>query len=228
MLPLNDIEPNRYSRFSWMTIALIVVNTLILGWELSLSDETLYIVFRIFGFTPALVWARQGAGMISSLTATFLHGDISHLLGNMLFLWVFGRRVEDACGSLRFLVFYLLAGATADLVTALVQPSLPIPGIGASGTIFGVMGAYFVLFPEGRIRTLLLWFGLPAWPKIRAFWFVLYYLVIQIPPAINIYLTGANYGIGYWAHLGGFFACIFIPLFVRPSAFARYLSNVSV
>jgi len=228
MLPLNDTESNRYSFFPFMTLALIVVNTLILVWELYLPEYYLRMVFWIFGFTPSLTWAREGAGMISVLTSTFLHGGIFHLVSNMLFLWVFGRRVEDACGPGRFLVFYLLAGTTASLMTALALPHMEIPGIGASGAIFGVMGAYFVLFPGGRIRTL--WFIsiIPTWPKIRAFWFVLYYLVIQIPPALDSYLNGVEYGTGYWAHLGGFFACIFIPLFLRPEAFARYMSNVSV
>lgn len=228
MLPLNDTESNRYSFFPFITLALIVVNTFILIWELYLPEYYLRMVFWIFGFTPSLTWAREGAGMISVLTSTFLHGGTFHLVSNMLFLWVFGRRVEDACGPGRFLVFYLLAGTTASLMTALALPHMSIPGIGASGAIFGVMGAYFVLFPGGRIRTL--WFIsiIPTWPKIRAFWFVLYYLVIQIPPALDSYLNGVEYGTGYWAHLGGFFACIFIPLFLRPEAFARYMSNVSV
>jgi len=228
MLPLNDTESNRYSFFPFMTLALIAVNTFILIWELYLPEYYLRMVFWIFGFTPSLTWAREGAGMISVITSTFLHGGIFHLVSNMLFLWVFGRRVEDACGPGRFLVFYLLAGTTASLMTALALPHMAIPGIGASGAIFGVMGAYFVLFPGGRIRTL--WFIsiIPTWPKIRAFWFVLYYLIIQIPPALDSYLNGVEYGTGYWAHLGGFFACIFIPLFLRPEAFARYMSNVSV
>lgn len=228
MFPINDSEPNRYSSFPLMTVSLIVVNTFILIWELSLPMPMLRVVFYFFGSTPSFVWAREGAGMISTITSMFLHGGIYHLVGNMLFLWVFGRRVEDACGPMRFLLFYLLAGTSADLMTALAQPHMDIPGIGASGAIFGVMGAYLLLFPGGRIRTI--WFisFIPTWPQIRAFWFVLYYLVIQIPPAIDSYMNGVQYGVGYWAHLGGFFACIFIPLFMKPEAFARYMSNVSV
>jgi membrane associated rhomboid family serine protease len=228
MFPINDTEPNRYSSLPFMTIALIVVNTAILIWELTLPMDELRTLVKTFGMTSSLIWARQGAGIISAITSMFLHGGIMHLVGNMLFLWVFGRRVEDACGSWRFLVYYLLTGSTASLITALTGPNDPIPGIGASGAIFGVMGAYFVLFPAGRIRTL--WFisFIPTWPKIRAFWFVLYYLFIQIPPAVDTYLNGAQYGIGHWAHLGGFFACIFILLFLRPEAFARYMSDVPV
>jgi membrane associated rhomboid family serine protease len=228
MLPLNDTEPNRYSEFPYMTVTLIVINTLILVWELILPMDTLRGVIWTFGITPSLVWARQGAGIISTFTSMFLHGGISHLLGNMLFLWVFGRRVEDACGPGRYLVYYLLAGTTAGLMIALTQPHDTGPTIGASGAIFGVVGAYFVLFPSGHIRTLWIITIIPTWPKIRAFWFVLYYLIIQIPPAIDTYQNGVQYGTAYWAHLGGFFACIFIPLFLRPEAFARYLSDVHV
>jgi membrane associated rhomboid family serine protease len=228
MLPINDTEPNSYSRSPYITMMLIAANTAILIWEMTLPISDLRNVFRTFGSTPSLIWSMQGGGIISSMTCMFLHGGIGHLLGNMLFLWVFGRRVEDACGAGRYLVFYLLAGTTASFITALTQPHESIPGIGASGAIFGVMGAYFVLFPGGRIRTL--WFitFIPTWPKIRAFWFVLYYLLIQIPPAVDTYMNGVQYGTGYWAHLGGFFACIFIPLFMRPEAFARYMSDVPV
>lgn len=228
MLPINDTEPNRYSSLPLMTISLILINTFVLIWELSLPEKDLYLVIRLFGSTPSMIWAREGAGTISTITSMFLHGGIFHLVSNMLFLWVFGRRVEDAFGPWRFLIYYLLAGTSADLVTAIVQPDASIPGIGASGAIFGVMGAYLVLFPGGRIRTILFINIIPTWPKIRAFWFVLYYLLIQIPPAFDSYLHGVQYDVGYWAHIGGFFACIFTLLFLKPEAFARYMSNVAV
>jgi membrane associated rhomboid family serine protease len=231
MIPINDTEPSRYSSFPLVTVILIAINTFVLIWELSLSEKVLRGLFWVFGSSPSLIWAREGGGVITTITSMFLHADIFHLGSNMLFLWVFGRRVEDACGRARFLLFYLLAGTSASLISALVQPNSPIPTIGASGAIFGVMGAYLVLFPTGRIRGL--WFipfiPIPTWPRIRAFWFVFYYLLIQIPPAINIYLTQKNnYGTAYWAHLGGFAVCIFIPLFLRPEAFARYMSDVLV
>ena len=228
MLPINDAEPNRYIRFPYMTLTLIAVNTVILIWELFLPPYALMFVIRVFGSTPSLTWAREGAGIISTITSMFLHGGLFHLFGNMLFLWVFGRRVEDACGPVRFLLFYLLAGTSSDLITALVLPNQDIPGIGASGAIFGVMGAYLLLFPNGRIRTLYFLYLIPTWPKIRAVWFIFYYLAIQIIPAMNMYLHGVQYGIGYWAHLGGFLACFTIFLFLRPEAFERYMSNVPV
>ena len=158
----------------------------------------------------------------------FLHGGLFHLLGNMLALWVLGRRVEDACGSWRFLAFYLLAGTWAHVLFVLVQSDSRIPGIGASGAIFGLMGAYLLLYPGGRIRTLVFISFVPLWPRVRAIWIVLYFVGIQIIPAIQILLRKADYSINHWAHLGGFFSSVFILLFLRPEAFARYLSDTSV
>ncbi len=228
MIPINDTEPNRYSMFPFMTVTLIMVNTLVLFRESSwLSADPLF--FKHFGSTPAYILARIGPGAITVLTSMFLHGGFGHLISNMLALWVFGRRVEDACGPMRFLLFYLLSGVSADAVSTIVHHNSITPSIGASGAVFGVMGAYLILYPRGRIRTLVfVWGPVIAWPRIRAFWIVLYFLTLQIIPAINIVLKGADYRIGYWAHLGGFFAAITIPLFLRHEAFARYMSDVEV
>lgn len=124
---------------------------------------------------PILIREMVGGGAISNVTAMFLHGDLFHLIGNMLPLWVFGRRVEDACGSLRYLAFYLFAGTWANILFVVVLSDSPIPGIGASGAIFGLMGAYLLLYPGGRIRTLVFVNILPIWPRIRAVWIVLYF-----------------------------------------------------
>lgn len=233
MFPLNDTEPNRYSWFPFMTIFLIAMNTFIeVAKPLYLPDDIgmwRYWEFMMhFYYTPKLIIATEGPGIISSFTSMFMHGNFAHLLTNMWALWVFGRRVEDACGAWRFLIFYLLAGISADLLTTLVMYNSPRPGVGASGAIFGVMGAYLLLYPAGRIRTLVILSIVPAWPRIRAGWVVLYFLGVQIIPALTILFSGVNYGVGYWAHLGGFFSAVFIFLFLRPEAFARYLSDTPV
>jgi len=233
MFPLNDTEPNRYSWFPFMTIFLIAMNTFIeVAKPLYLPDDIgmwRYWEFMMhFYYTPKLIIATEGPGIISSFTSMFMHGNFAHLLTNMWALWVFGRRVEDACGAWRFLIFYLLAGISADLLTTLVMYNSPRPGVGASGAIFGVMGAYLLLYPAGRIRTLVILSIVPAWPRIRAGWVVLYFLGVQIIPALTILFSGENYGVGYWAHLGGFFSAVFIFLFLRPEAFARYLSDTPV
>jgi membrane associated rhomboid family serine protease len=182
----------------------------------------------MFGITPVLIRQMVGGGTLSNITAIFLHGDLFHLLGNMLPLWVFGRRVEDACGSWRYLAFYLFAGTWANILFIIVLSDSTMPGIGASGAIFGLMGAYLLLYPGGRIRTLVFVSFVPLWPRIRAVWIVLYFFGIQIIPAIEIMLGRADYRVNYWAHLGGFFSAIFVLLFLRPEAYARYMSDVSV
>jgi membrane associated rhomboid family serine protease len=227
MLPLNDTERNRYSFFPIVTVTLILVNCVIFYIELFIVDS--YWSFHMkFGVTPILVRKMVGGGVISNVTAMFLHGDLFHLLGNMLPLWVFGKRVEDACGPWRYLAFYLFAGTWANILYIVVLYDSPIPGIGASGAIFGLMGAYLLLYPGGRIRTLVFLNIIPVWPRIRAFWVVLYFFGLQVIPAVEILLGKADYGVNYWAHLGGFFSAVFVLLFLRPEAYARYVSDVPV
>jgi membrane associated rhomboid family serine protease len=233
MFPLNDTESNRYSWFPFMTISLIAINTFIeVAKPLYMPDDVglwQYWEFAMrFYYTPKLILSAEGPGILSSFSSMFMHANFVHLLSNMWALWVFGRRVEDACGAWRFLIYYLLAGIGADLLTTLVMYNSPIPGVGASGAIFGVMGAYLLLYPAGRIRTLVIVSFVPAWPKVRAGWVVLYFLGVQIIPALTILFENVNYGVGYWAHLGGFFSAVFIFLFLRPEAFARYLSDTAV
>lgn len=227
MLPLNDTEKNRYSFFPIVTVLLIVTNCFIYYIEPYIVDSY-WSYYMKFGATPILIRETVGGGVISNVTAMFLHGDLLHLIGNMLPLWVFGRRVEDACGPLRYLAFYLFAGTWANILFVVVLSDSPIPGIGASGAIFGLMGAYLLLYPGGRIRTLVFVNILPIWPRIRAVWIVLYFFGIQIIPAVEVLLGYADYRINYWAHLGGFFSAVFILLFLRPEAYARYLSEVPV
>lgn len=228
MLPLNDTEPNRYSFFPIMTVTIILVNCYMFYVQLFVVEEHYWTFFMKYAATPYLILRGEGAGALSNITAMFLHANLFHLLGNMLPLWVFGRRVEDACGPWRFLAFYLLAGTWAHVLFILVQSQSHIPGVGASGAIFGLMGAYLLLYPGGRIRTLVFVSFVPLWPRIRAIWVVLYFVGIQIIPAIDILLRRADYSINYWAHLGGFFSAVSVLLFIRPEAYARYISDTAV
>lgn len=228
MIPLNDTEQNRYSFFPIMTVILIVINLFISYFDWFVIREDFWPFYMKYAVTPRLILSGQGGGALSNVTAMFLHANLLHLLGNMFALWVFGRRVEDACGPWRFLAFYLLAGTWAHILYVLVQSDSRIPGIGASGAIFGLMGAYLLLYPGGRIRTLVFISIVPLVPRVRALWIVLYLVGIQIIPAIQVLLRQADYSVNHWAHLGGFFSAIFILLFLRPEAFARYLSDTSV
>ena len=140
--------------------------------------------------------------VVSVLTAMFMHGSWLHLLGNMLFLWVFGNNVEDRLGRVRYLLFYLGCGYAATYGFALVQPTSQAPLVGASGAIAGVLGAYFVLFPRARVLSLLTFFfflpiRLPAWLVLGS-WFVLQYLSLRANAA------GSGSGVAYLAHVIGF------------------------
>ncbi len=156
MFPLNDIEKNRYTSLPFMTLTIILVNILVL---MAVWDNEA--IFYLFGTTPLLVMNRESGGALTAMTHMFLHGGLFHLLSNMLALWVFGRRVEDVCGPWRFLGFYLACGLMADVVAVTTRMNSDIPGIGASGALYGVMAAYLMLFPKGRIRIIFLMWFLP-------------------------------------------------------------------
>ncbi len=227
-LPLNDTESNRYGGPPLMTLTLILINLVVFIYKPLLWSLLPGQLYRLYGSVPLMVLQGEGGGALASLTSIFLHADIFHLSGNMLFLWVFGRRVEDACGLGRFLIFYLFCGICADLLSTLIRYQEGVPGIGASGAIAGLLGAYLILFPGGRIRTFVFMFSIPALPRIRAFWFLVYWIGMQLITAFITTYFKADLSVNYWAHLGGFFASIFVVFFLRHEAFARYLSNEPV
>jgi membrane associated rhomboid family serine protease len=228
-LPLNDSEQNRYSGLPIMTLTLIVANLMVMVAKLFLWPLfPNFSFYNLYGSVPQFLVNEQGGGALSSITSIFIHANIFHWAGNMLFLWVFGRRIEDACGPWRYLSFYLFCGLTADLLSTLIRYKETIPGIGASGAIAGLLGAYLILFPGGRIRAFLLLGIVPTFPRVRAFWFLIYWLVIQIIPAVTVTLSNQKYSTNYWAHIGGFLGGIFVVLFLRAEAFSRFLSNEPV
>jgi membrane associated rhomboid family serine protease len=140
------------------------------------------------------------------LTSMFLHGSWMHLLGNMWFLWLFGNNVEDAMTRPRFLAFYLASGLAAALLQTIVEPRSIVPMVGASGAISGVMGAYLVLYPRVRVFTLvplgflMTTLALPAWAML------LYWAFLQLASGLFSGVTGAQGGVAFWAHVGGFVA----------------------
>jgi membrane associated rhomboid family serine protease len=145
-------------------------------------------------------------------TSMFLHGSWAHLIGNMWFLWLFGNNVEDSMGRLRFVCFYLLSGVAAALAQVFAQPASVVPMVGASGAISGVMGAYIVLYPQVRVFTLvplgffITSFALPAWVMLG------YWMVLQVVGGLG----GAETGVAFWAHGGGFVAgAVLVKLFAR-------------
>jgi membrane associated rhomboid family serine protease len=161
------------------------------------------------------------------LISLFLHGGWAHILGNALFLWVFGKDIEDAMGPGRFLAFYLICGLAAAAAHIAIDPASPIPTVGASGAISGVMGAYLVLYPQVRIRMLFIFviffkvFAIPAW-LVLIWWFALQ-LLTGLPQVLtpSPEIAGSG-GVAVWAHVGGFLAgVLLVRLFVKPERVAR-------
>ena len=146
---------------------------------------------------------------LSVLWSMFLHANLLHIAGNMLFLWIFGNNIEDRAGPVLYALFYLAAGVVATATFVLLQPTSTVPLIGASGAIAGVMGAYLVLFPRMKVRTLVF---IPPffvfWPNITAFWFLLFWFVEQ-------FFVSPSQGVAWTAHVGGFLFGIVVALIWR-------------
>jgi membrane associated rhomboid family serine protease len=158
------------------------------------------------GFPDKSVW-------LSILSSMFLHADLVHLGGNLLFLWIFGNNIEDRLGILRYVAFYLLGGLVATLAHVFLSPDSTIPMIGASGAIAAVMGAYLVWFPDAPVRTLLAFFLILV-VRIRAKWVLGFWFVLQ-------FLTSPNSGVAWAAHVGGFVFGVLVALLVRASERAK-------
>jgi membrane associated rhomboid family serine protease len=217
VIPLRDDNPGRTTPV--VTVAIMAANILIFLYQVSLGREQMQeLVFRL-GLIPAEV--TTGVDLVpglpvslSFLTSMFLHGDIMHLAGNMLFLWVFGNNVEDETGHFLFLIFYVACGIAAAALQVAMLPSSEIPMIGASGAIAGVLGAYLIMFPHARVLTLVPIFFflrlmyLPAL-VLLGIWF-LYQLVLSTT-------TGSvpGGGVAFFAHVGGFVAGMAIILLFR-------------
>jgi membrane associated rhomboid family serine protease len=162
------------------------------------------------------------------VTSMFLHGGWGHLLGNLLFFWVFGNNVEDSMGRVRFLVFYLLCGLIAAGAHVFLDPRSPVPTVGASGAISGVLGAYLILYPHVRVR-MLFWFVLfirvirvPAW-AVLLWWF--FWQVIAGLPQLMTLNREVSGGVAVWAHIGGFIAgIVLVKLFVNEDLHRRRLA----
>jgi membrane associated rhomboid family serine protease len=158
-----------------------------------------------------------GRQVLNVFTSMFLHGSWMHLLGNMWFLWLFGNNIEDSTGPVRYVVFYLACGVAAALLQVLVGPASPIPMVGASGAISGVMGAYLVLYPRVRVYALvpigfmLTSVALPAWTML------LYWVGIQAVSGLFGLFAEQRGGVAFWAHVGGFVAgVVLVKIFARP------------
>lgn len=218
MIPLNDLNPTR--RVPLLTWALIVLNVLVFLWETSFSEGALMGIFTRISVVPAQVAAAPFSleTQLDIIRSMFLHGGWAHLIGNMLYLYLFGDNVEDRFGRPLFLLLYLISGYLAVIAQVLIDAGSTIPLVGASGAIAGVLGSYFVLYPGVRVRGLIL-LGLfsrvaewPAW-AVLALWFVL-----QLFSGLAALGPQVEGGVAFFAHIGGFIggALLTLPLLAMP------------
>ena len=215
MIPLRDDNPTVL--WPLVTIALILANAAVFFYELSLDPRLLESLIYQMGMVPAAVtgsFIPGTGGYFTLVTSMFLHGGWMHVIGNMLYLWIFGNNIEDSMGHLRFILFYLITGLAAAAAHLAFNAASTVPTIGASGAVSGVLGAYLVLFPHARVQTLVtLGFFIriiyvPAW-VLLLFWIGLQLLNQALAP-----IDPTAGGVAYAAHIGGFAAgLVLIPLF---------------
>jgi membrane associated rhomboid family serine protease len=233
LIPLNDENPTEIT--PWMTLLLIAANFVV--WiavqQGGASHDALEASVNVFGARPCEITGQvareclvEGPRWNALFTSMFMHGGWMHLLGNMLFLWVFGNNIEDSMGHLRFLVFYLVCGLAATFTHIYFSPASNLPMVGASGAISGIMGAYILLYPGARVRTYFPPFFLF---RIRAFFFLLLWFVLQLWEGLSMEPTAEEGGVAVWAHIGGFVAgLLLIKAFDRPRLVAAKRDGVQL
>lgn len=199
MFPLRDDQPT-YTPPT-VTVLLIAACILVFFFELTLDEYSRNFFLTVFGTVPARL------RLTTLVTSMFLHAGWSHIIGNMLFLWAFGKSLEDAMGHGKFLFFYLTSGVAAGLVHIAFNQGSVVPAVGASGAIAGVMGAYLISFPRAYIKTLVFFFFVTV-IEIRAEYLLLYWFITQLfsgyGSIAHSHVTDS--GVAWFAHIGGFLA----------------------
>ena len=223
MFPIRDHNPSQ--RVPFVTWGLIAINVLVFFsyWGLFADERTLILFFQDWGMVPARL--SSGAGGVTLVTSQFLHAGLLHLGMNMLFLYIFGDNMEDAWGHLPFLLFYLACGVAAAGLQYLSAPLSPVPMVGASGAVAGVLGGYMLMYPRARVDVFIFLviiiriLPFPAW-FVLGIWFLLQLLGgVSAPPDAG--------GVAYWAHAGGFVAgaLLCLPIWLKrggPAYWRRF------
>jgi membrane associated rhomboid family serine protease len=247
MFPYKDDNPTILTPY--VTVATIVITSLVwllfqaAGTEPGLSQSVCdfgVIPNRLFGGDAEAIMTRRGPMVLcpdaasfawhTVVTSIFLHGGWFHLIGNMLFLWVFGNNIEDAMGPARFVAFYLFCGVLAALAQILVQPGSPVPMVGASGAISGIMGAYLVLYPTARVHMLVILFVFITRITVPAWVMLVYWAFLQAVGGLpTLAGTATGGGVAFLAHLGGFIAGLLtIKLFAKPELIAAHKAHTRI
>ena len=206
--PISD--DNQSNSKPYVCYSIIAVCCFIFLWQSTLPTDLNQNAIYNFGVIPAALLGDQQSFISPALTvftSMFMHGGWMHLIGNMVFLWIFGDNIEDSMGHKKFLLFYLICGLLAALLQALINPSSPVPMIGASGAIAGILGAYLILHPKANINVL--------------FWIIIFITVVKVPAFIvlSVWIIsqffGSTGGVAYFAHIGGFIAGALLIYFFK-------------
>ena len=241
MFPLRDENPTNLT--PWVSVGLIAANVVVWLYVQGggLNQDTLARSVCVLGTIPAELTGQTGGydGVELSealqpcrfggltwptlLSSMFLHGSWFHLLGNMWFLWLFGNNVEDSMGHLRFLVFFLLCGLVGSGAHVYMDPSSPVPVVGASGAISGVMGGYLLLYPRVRIQTVFLFVFIVRIIAVPAWFVLILWFLLQLLSGWSEPVAGGG-GVAFWAHVGGFAAgAVLVKLFEDRALVAAHL-----
>lgn len=216
MFPLSDENPSK--SVPYVNYTIIAINIIIFLFEITLNHNQLTKLIYEYGIIPARVFYPSFSAkyqftvspLFTYLSSMFLHGGWLHIIFNMWALFIFGDNVEDKLGHFKYLLFYIGSGLIAGFVHSVFNYTSVVPSIGASGAIAGVMGAYAILFPFARIKTLFIFFIFPIIVYIPAFFYILFWFFLQLSSG-TLALTGAEGSpIAWWAHIGGFLGGIFL------------------
>ena len=205
MIPLKDENPT--NNFPLITIFLIVSNTLIFLYQASLPIAP-FAIFESYGLVPAQLIESPVRAYPTIYSSMFLHSGLGHLAGNMLYLWIFGNNIEDVLGKFRFTIFYLVCGTLASMGHIFTDFQSDVPMVGASGAISGILGAYLVLFPFARVKTLVFLGFLITIVRVPAIILLVIWVLIQVFSG----MVSSDGGIAWFAHIGGFIAGMLLIL----------------
>jgi len=245
MIPLNDDLPTLHRPLVTYIIVALCVAAWVFVQGAGLNMESLISSVCNLGMVPGELTgdAPLGSGIqvapgvacvvdadpintFTPLTSMFLHGSWGHIIANMLFLWVFGNNVEDSMGHGRFAVFYVICGLAAAAAHVLLDPASPIPTVGASGAISGVMGAYLLLYPRAHVRMLFIIFIIIRVIPVQAWLVLIWWFVLQVLtglPQLTRVNPEVSGGVAVWAHIGGFVAgLVLVKLFAKPELVAAH------
>jgi membrane associated rhomboid family serine protease len=224
MIPLKDNVPTR--TFPIITIAIVLVNIIIFVWSRTLSSGSEADLVYRYALVPKELLVSFSSrpdllpyNVLTIFSSMFLHGGILHVGGNMLYLWIFGNNVEDVLGHGRFVIFYLCSGLVAALAQCSFDPGSSVPMIGASGAVSGILGAYLLLFPSARVKTLIFIVIFITTVEIPAMLLLTVWFLFQI-------LFSRGQGVAWFAHIGGFlFGLVTIKIFALGVARRRRTSE---